>query len=83
MARRADAEDQEEDEGKAQDAQELMNAINEGKEQNGGRLEDQYVLRFFREKLMSMPCQNQGFILDGFPKSMEQAKELFQCKRGL
>jgi adenylate kinase family enzyme len=27
-----------------------------------------------------MPCQNQGFILDGFPKTMEQAKELFACK---
>ena len=24
-----------------------------------------------------MPCQNQGFVLDGFPKTMEQAKELF------
>ena len=24
-----------------------------------------------------MPCQNQGFILDGFPKTYEQAKQLF------
>ncbi|KAL4237761.1 Adenylate kinase 7 [Mactra antiquata] len=79
-ARRADAEDQEEDEGKAQDAQELLDAINEGKESNNGRLEDQYVLRFFRDKLLSMPCQNQGFILDGFPKNIEQAKELFQSE---
>lgn len=76
-ARRADSEDQEEDEGKAQDAQELLDAINEGKEGNNGRVEDQYVLRFFRDKLLSMPCQNQGFIIDGFPKTMEQAKELF------
>jgi len=76
-ARRADAEDQEEDEGKAQDAQELLDTIKEGMEGNNGRLEDQYVLRFFRDKLLSMPCQNQGFILDGFPKTMEQAKELF------
>lgn len=79
-ARRADSEDQEEDEGKAQDAQELLDAINEGKEQNNGKLEDQYILRFFRDKLLSMPCQNQGFILDGFPKNIEQAKELFACK---
>ena len=79
-ARRADSEDQEEDEGKAQDAQELLDAINEGKEGNNGRVEDQYVLRFFRDKLLSMPCQNQGFIIDGFPKTMEQAKELFVCK---
>ena len=79
-ARRADSEDQEEDEGKAQDAQELLEAINEGKENNNGRVEDQYVIRFFRDKLLSMPCQNQGFIIDGFPKTIEQAKELFVCK---
>ena len=78
-ARRADSEDQEEDEGRAQDAQELLDAINEGKENNNGRVEDQYVIRFFRDKLLSMPCQNQGFIIDGFPKTMEQAKELFVC----
>ncbi|XP_045187456.1 adenylate kinase 7-like [Mercenaria mercenaria] len=76
-SRRADSEDQEEDEGKAQDAQELLDAINEGKESNNGRIEDTYVLKFFRDKLLSMPCQNQGFILDGFPKTIEQAKELF------
>ncbi|XP_060581787.1 adenylate kinase 7-like [Ruditapes philippinarum] len=76
-SRRADSEDQEEDEGKAQDAQELLDSINEGKENNNGRIEDTYVLKFFRDKLLSMPCQNQGFILDGFPKTMEQAKELF------
>ena len=58
----------------------MLDAINEGKENNNGRIEDQYVLRFFRDKLLSMPCQNQGFIIDGFPKTMEQAKELFICK---
>lgn len=79
-ARRADAGDEEEDEGKAQDAQEQLDAINEGKENNNGRIEDTYVLKFFRERLMSMPCQNQGFILDGFPKTMEQAKELFAAE---
>lgn len=79
-ARRADSEDQEEDEGKAQDAQELLDSINEGKENNNGRLEDTYLLKFFRDKLISMPCQNQGFLLDGFPKNIEQAKELFMSK---
>ena len=42
-----------------------------------GRLENQYVIRFFKQRLMSKPCQNQGFILDGFPKTEDQAKELF------
>ncbi|KAL5008400.1 hypothetical protein ScPMuIL_013981 [Solemya velum] len=77
-SRRADsAEEQEDDEGRAQESQELLDVINEGRDQNNGRVEDQYVIRFFRDKLKSMPCQNQGFIIDGFPKTMEQAKELF------
>ena len=45
-----------------------------------GRLEDQYVIRFIREKLKSMPCRNQGYILDGFPKTYDQAKDLFSRK---
>lgn len=79
-ASRADSEDTEEDDdGKAQEAQELLDAISENREQNKDRIEDQYVIRFFREKLHGMPCQNQGFILDGFPRTMDQAKELFAC----
>lgn len=45
-----------------------------------GRLEDQYVIRFVKEKLKSMPCRNQGYILDGFPKTYDQAKDLFNSK---
>lgn len=70
-------EDEYEDPGKIDEYRELLEAINESKEQNSGHIEDQYVIRFFREKLLSKPCQNQGFILDGFPKTLEQAKELF------
>lgn len=79
-ARRADSEDQEDDDGKAQDAQDLIDRINEGKDQATGRIEDQHVIQFFKDKLLSMSCQNQGFIIDGFPKTIEQAKELFACK---
>ena len=35
---------------------------------------------FVREKLKSMPCQNQGFILDGFPKTYEEAQMMFARK---
>lgn len=76
-SRRADSEDQEDDDGKAQDAQELLDAINEGKDQSTNKIEDQYVIRFFKDKLHSMPCQNQGFIIDGFPKTSDQAKDMF------
>ncbi|KAL8611092.1 hypothetical protein ACOMHN_064382 [Nucella lapillus] len=77
-ARRADTEDQDEDDdGQAQDAQELLDQIAESKEQNGGRIEDQFVIQFLRDRLKSTPCQNQGFLLDGYPKTLDQAKELF------
>ena len=29
-----------------------------------------------------MPCKNQGYILDGFPKTYDQAKDLFNRKCG-
>ncbi|EDL97597.1 adenylate kinase 7 (predicted) [Rattus norvegicus] len=56
---------------------ELLDGIKESMEQNAGRLEDQYVIRFVKEKLKSMPCKNQGYVLDGFPKTYDQAKDLF------
>ena len=79
-ARRAESEDAEDDEGMAQEAQDMLDQINESKEQNNGRIEDQFIIGFFKNKLLSMPCQNQGFILDGFPKTLEQAKELFSSE---
>ncbi|KAK1339489.1 hypothetical protein QTO34_020172 [Cnephaeus nilssonii] len=72
-----DEEEEEEEEENVEDAQELLDGIKESMEQNAGRLEDQYVIRFVKEKLKSMPCRNQGYILDGFPKTYDQAKDLF------
>ncbi|XP_071503445.1 adenylate kinase 7-like [Diadema antillarum] len=76
-AARADGDENEDDDGKAQEDQELLDAIMESKQSNNDRIEEQYIIQFYRDKLHSMPCQNQGFILDGFPKTIEQAKELF------
>jgi len=70
---------EEEDPGKAADYQELLDSINETREQ-GNRLDDQILTRLFRDWLHSKPCQNQGFILDGYPKTIDQAKELFSGK---
>ena len=42
-----------------------------------GRIDDEFVVQFFKEKLHSKPCQNQGFVLDGYPKTYDQAKALF------
>jgi adenylate kinase len=74
-------EEEEEDEAEEEDLtaeyQEMLETIKENQAENNGRLDDSHIVKFFREKLHSKPCQNQGFILDGFPKTVEQAKELF------
>lgn len=67
------------DPGKVAEYQELLDAINDAREQ-GSRIDDQTVTRLFRDRLHSKPCQNQGFVLDGYPKTIEQAKELFSGK---
>lgn len=66
----------EDDDGRAQHAQEFLDLLKEDLEENG-RYSEQYIIDFYKEKLSSMPSQNQGFILDGFPKTYEQAKILF------
>ncbi|XP_033296045.2 adenylate kinase 7 isoform X3 [Orcinus orca] len=69
--------EEEEEVETVEDAQEFLDGIKESLEHNAGRLEDEYIIRFIREKLKSMPCKNQGYILDGFPKTYDQAKDLF------
>ncbi|NXT54249.1 KAD7 kinase, partial [Pluvianellus socialis] len=73
-------DDEEEEESKnVEAAQELLAGIKESMEQNAGHLDDQYVVKFVKDKLKSMPCRNQGYVLDGFPETYDQAKELFNC----
>ena len=79
----SDDDETDEEDGKAQQAQELLDLLKEDLEENNGRYSDQYIIDFFKEKLRSMPCQNQGFILDGFPKTYDQAKVLFARKQYL
>ncbi|XP_053553471.1 adenylate kinase 7 [Bombina bombina] len=73
-------EEEEETEEVTENLQEMLESVKENMEQNGGRLDDTYVIKFMREMLKSMPCQNQGYVLDGYPKTYEQAKELFNLE---
>lgn len=68
----------EEEELRIQDAVAKLEEINECREQNNQRLDDNLLIMMMKEKLLSKPCQNQGFILDGFPKTFEQSK-LFEA----
>ncbi|XP_046711814.1 adenylate kinase 7 isoform X2 [Silurus meridionalis] len=61
----------------SQEAQELLNTLKTNMEENDGRLDEQCVLQIMKDKLKTKPCINQGFVLDAFPKTYNQAKELF------
>ncbi|XP_071601766.1 adenylate kinase 7 [Heliangelus exortis] len=71
---------EEEEDENTEDVQELLAVIKENMEQNAGQLDDQYVLKFLKDKLKSMPCRNQGYVLDGFPETYEQAQDLFNLE---
>ncbi|KAL1254380.1 hypothetical protein QQF64_016609 [Cirrhinus molitorella] len=58
-------------------AEEQLKTLKNNMIQNDGQLDDQHVMYIIREKLNSKPCRNQGFVLDGYPKTYTQAKELF------
>ncbi|KAK2541207.1 hypothetical protein Q9233_000853 [Columba guinea] len=75
-----EGEDDEEEGENVNAAQELLAEVKESMEQNAGQLEDQYVIRFVKDKLKSMPCRNQGYVLDGFPETYDQAKDLFNAE---
>ncbi|XP_037606367.1 adenylate kinase 7a isoform X2 [Sebastes umbrosus] len=57
-------------------AQKQLEHLNKSMEKNG-RLADHLVFDILQEKLGSKPCRNQGFVLDGFPKTYEQAHLIF------
>ncbi|KAK5903275.1 hypothetical protein CgunFtcFv8_007071 [Champsocephalus gunnari] len=54
-----------------------LEICNKSMEMNAGRLADYLVFNILQEKLNSPPCRNQGFVLDGFPKTYEQGKLIF------
>uniref|UniRef100_A0A3Q4GHM9 Adenylate kinase 7a n=1 Tax=Neolamprologus brichardi TaxID=32507 RepID=A0A3Q4GHM9_NEOBR len=58
-------------------AQTQLGNIHKSMKENQGRLVDRLLFDIVEEKLNSKPCKNQGFVLDGFPKTYEQAKMIF------
>lgn len=72
-----ESEEDDEDDGKAAEDEQLLSAIEEDEKNNDGRISDENLIRLVRDTLKSMRCQNQGFVLDGFPKNLDQTKELF------
>ncbi|KAJ3152034.1 Adenylate kinase 7 [Geranomyces variabilis] len=56
----------------------LLEELKEAARANNGRYPEEHVIGFVREKLRSMPCRNQGYVFDGFPTIIEEARELFK-----
>lgn len=44
---------------------------------NPAGLDEELLLNVMRDKLTTHPCKNQGYVLEDFPQTREQAKELF------
>jgi adenylate kinase len=57
---------------------ELLNELREEIKANNGKLPPSHFVGFVRDKLRSMPCRNQGYILDGYPTSTDEANELLK-----
>ncbi|XP_037100996.1 adenylate kinase 7a [Syngnathus acus] len=61
-------------------AQDELETIKESMEKNAGRLEDDLLLEILTEKLNSKPCRNQGYVLHSFPRTFEQASQMFSAE---
>eukprot|EP01086_Lenisia_limosa_P016504 TRINITY_DN6348_c0_g1_i1.p1 TRINITY_DN6348_c0_g1~~TRINITY_DN6348_c0_g1_i1.p1 ORF type:complete len:496 (-),score=118.61 TRINITY_DN6348_c0_g1_i1:10-1296(-) len=46
-------------------------------EENAGRVDDERMAQFYRDYLSTPACRNKGFVLDGFPKTYQQAADMF------
>ncbi|XP_068993629.1 adenylate kinase 7 [Neodiprion pinetum] len=73
----AEYEIDEEDTDVVESWQAELDEIRRNLSENRGRLDDAILNKIFAKKLASKECQNQGYVLDGYPKTLRQAKELF------
>ncbi|XP_018862665.1 adenylate kinase 7 isoform X3 [Parus major] len=78
VEREGEEDDVQEEGENVEAAKELLDEIKENMQQNKGQLGDEYLIKIMKDKLMSMPCRNQGYVLDGFPETYEQATDLFK-----
>lgn len=75
-------EAEEEERAKWEISKELSLKVEESEDANNGKVSDTFVIQFMREKLLSIPCQNQGFVLDNFPDNYGHATGLFGSAAG-
>ncbi|CAF95192.1 unnamed protein product, partial [Tetraodon nigroviridis] len=71
IVKNADAED----EDLLEETETLLDSLRAGLKT--GVLDEQLKVKVVKDKLLSKPCRNQGYVLDSFPETCEQARELF------
>ncbi|XP_039281957.1 adenylate kinase 7 isoform X2 [Nilaparvata lugens] len=69
--------DEEEEEEMLQKAKSKLAAINDSLALNNGQLDGDKLAKIMKEILLTTACQNQGYVLDGFPETLKQTKILF------
>ncbi|XP_020284340.1 adenylate kinase 7-like isoform X2 [Pseudomyrmex gracilis] len=80
--RERDREEQVKGERKEKEAvvkklQKQLDEIRANMAANNGRLDDIVLTKLFLNRLKSKDCLNQGYVMDGHPKTLEQARMLF------
>ncbi|TPX33306.1 adenylate kinase [Synchytrium microbalum] len=79
LERRAGASaTEEESEEDVEADKELLAELKSAAAANDGKYPEDRVQSFLRDKLSSPPCRNQGFVLDGFPTTTDEAQQLFK-----
>uniref|UniRef100_H3CL18 Uncharacterized protein n=1 Tax=Tetraodon nigroviridis TaxID=99883 RepID=H3CL18_TETNG len=75
IVKNADAED----EDLLEETETLLDSLRAGLKTvcPSGVLDEQLKVKVVKDKLLSKPCRNQGYVLDSFPETCEQARELF------
>ncbi len=56
---------------------ERLEELRETLKVSNGVAPTELLVRCLRDKLLSKPCRNQGFVLDGFPVKMEETTQLY------
>ncbi|KAI8824357.1 uncharacterized protein EV422DRAFT_519852 [Fimicolochytrium jonesii] len=57
---------------------ELLEELKEAARASNGKYPEEHITNFVRDKLRSMPCRNQGYVIDGYPTTTEEARELYR-----
>jgi len=66
-----------EEQSQAEEDRDLLEQLNASLAESGGVHEAEQIYTWFKAKLRSMACLNQGYVLDGYPETEDEAKAIF------